>query len=67
MYSTFNLTWIELCLMILNMTLQVEEGGRIVLTTHDIDATDMDTLQADLAVYVDTKPSFGVLQNTKRG
>ena len=47
--------------------LQVDEGGRVTLTLRDISATDADTPIDQLAVFAEVLPSFGVLENTKKG
>ena len=46
---------------------QVDEGGRVTLTLRDISATDADTPIDQLAVFAEVLPSFGVLENTKKG
>jgi len=46
---------------------QVDEGKRVTLSLADISATDADTPMDQLAVFAEKLPSFGVLENTKRG
>uniref|UniRef100_A0A4W3I1G5 Fraser extracellular matrix complex subunit 1 n=1 Tax=Callorhinchus milii TaxID=7868 RepID=A0A4W3I1G5_CALMI len=44
----------------------VEEGGRVLLSSHSILATDFDTPQRDLLVRITTAPTFGYIENLNR-
>ncbi|XP_038647741.1 extracellular matrix protein FRAS1 [Scyliorhinus canicula] len=44
----------------------VEEGGRILLSSHSILATDQDTPEKDLLIKITTAPMFGYIENLKR-
>ncbi|XP_059502133.1 extracellular matrix protein FRAS1 isoform X2 [Stegostoma tigrinum] len=44
----------------------VEEGGRILLSSHNILATDPDTPEKDLLIKITSAPAFGYIENLKR-
>lgn len=46
---------------------QVQEGGRVQLSTNHIIASDPDTPRKDLLVWLIRPPKFGFIENTKQG
>ncbi|KAK7933746.1 hypothetical protein WMY93_004642 [Mugilogobius chulae] len=48
-------------------SIQVEEGGRVQLSTAHITVTDQDTPPQDLLLWLVTPPKFGFIENTKPG
>lgn len=46
---------------------QVQEGGRVQLSANHIIASDPDTSQKDLLVWLISPPKYGFIENTKRG
>uniref|UniRef100_A0A3B4AGL3 VWFC domain-containing protein n=1 Tax=Periophthalmus magnuspinnatus TaxID=409849 RepID=A0A3B4AGL3_9GOBI len=47
--------------------IQVEEGGRVQLSTAHITVTDQDTPRKDLLVWLVSTPKYGFIENTKPG
>lgn len=46
---------------------QVDEGGRVPLSIHQLLATDYDTAMEELVVTIITLPIYGCIENTKTG
>lgn len=47
--------------------IKVQEGGRVQLSTNHIIVSDVDTPGKDLMVWLVSPPSYGYIENTKRG
>ncbi|KAJ0067384.1 hypothetical protein NL108_003229, partial [Boleophthalmus pectinirostris] len=47
--------------------IQVEEGGRVQLSTAHITVTDQDTPRKELLVWLVTAPKYGFIENTRPG
>uniref|UniRef100_A0A4W6CQ63 Fraser extracellular matrix complex subunit 1 n=1 Tax=Lates calcarifer TaxID=8187 RepID=A0A4W6CQ63_LATCA len=52
---------------IFNFLVQVQEGGRVQLSTNHIVVSDLDTPRKDLLVWLVSPPKYGFIENTKRG
>lgn len=46
---------------------QVQEGGRVKLSTNHIKVGDLDTPRKDLLLWLVNPPKYGHIENTKRG
>ncbi|KAM7391087.1 hypothetical protein PAMP_021803 [Pampus punctatissimus] len=47
--------------------IEVQEGGRVQLSTNHIIVSDLDTPRKDLLVWLVSPPKYGFIENTKRG
>uniref|UniRef100_A0A3Q3MY85 Fraser extracellular matrix complex subunit 1 n=1 Tax=Mastacembelus armatus TaxID=205130 RepID=A0A3Q3MY85_9TELE len=50
-----------------NIHIQVQEGGRVQLSTNHIIVSDLDTPRKDLLVWLISPPKYGFIENTKTG
>lgn len=46
---------------------QVQEGGRVKLSTNHIMVSDLDTPRKELLVWLVSPPKYGHIENTKKG